>query len=71
MEVKVKTYLKGATMTILKEQFEGPDLESITYNNEDYCITLIFKDDMEYRELAGWIGAALGCGLITGGNIER
>lgn len=71
MDVTITTYLKGAALALLKEEFQGPDLANIVYDERKSTITMTFKDDMCYREVACWIGHALGCGLITGGNIER
>lgn len=70
MNVEITTYLPKATTELLRDQFGGPSLEKLRFNG-DKTVTLVFTDDVEYREMIGWISAALGCGLITGGNIER
>ena len=71
MNVEITSYLKGAALTLLKEEFQGPDLLSVVYDESKNIIKLVFKDDMLYRDMTCWIGHALGCGLITGGHIER
>ena len=69
MIVIITTYSQRTAVEILKEEFQGPDLASLSEG--DAVITLTFKDDMLYRDVACWIGHALGCGLIVGGTIER
>lgn len=69
MKVEISTYQQPTAMELLKEEFSGPDLEKLSYSQNG--IILVFKDDMLYRDMTCWIGHALGCGLITGGNIER
>lgn len=70
MNVEITTYLPMAATELLRDEFGGPSLEALHFDT-DKTITLVFTDDVEYREIAGWIGHALGCGLITGGHIER
>lgn len=69
MKVVVKSFYVPTAIELLKEEFSSLDIQSLTHGED--MIIVEFVDDLQYREAAGWLGHALGCGLITGGWIER
>ena len=71
MKVLIYSFYNEAVLDLVREQFASPSLVKISQHREENNIILEFQDDLEYRDMACWLSHALGCGLITGGNIER
>ncbi len=69
MKAIINTFYVPTALELLKEECSTLDIQSLTHGES--LIIVDFVDDMEYRAMALWIAHALGCGLITGGKIER
>ena len=72
MRVGINTFYVPTVLDMLKEEYQGPDLESIQVGEDNqWDIVLVFKDDMLYRDVACWLGHARALCLINGENVER
>jgi hypothetical protein len=67
--LQIVTEWENIVMTLLRNMFGPPEMEHIAAPGR---VMMTYRDAfMSYRDAAAWMGDALGCGLILGGEILR
>lgn len=67
MTITMRTMFPQTVLWCLKETGFG----AFRASEEGSILLLAFETDVEYRDMATWLAAALACGLIVRGEIDR